>query len=288
MLEACRQEVHRIVRTSHCDNDQSPTPSILQMAVEDGGPPDTRRRDRRCEYHKDLGHETENCYALKDHLEELVQDDRLQQFVRKGQPIKALALRQDSPPLGVIHMIYNLLASPAVHTIHSHPIPQKQHILAEWPKEAPTIAFNESDLSGATAPHIDPLVIKLRVNRFTIECILIDPRSTSKVMCYETFIKLGFNKSDLSPAPHPLFGFNTNSEYPLGKITLPVLAGSRTVEVEFLVVKLPSPYNVIMGRTWLHIMKAVPSTYHQLVRFMTAHGIEEIRDSPQSAQAVIL
>ena len=45
------------------------------------GPPDTRRRDMRCEYHKDNGHDTESCYALKDHLEELVQDGQLKQYV---------------------------------------------------------------------------------------------------------------------------------------------------------------------------------------------------------------
>lgn len=41
------------------------------------GPSDTRHRDRRCEYHKDHGHEIDSYYALKDHLEELVQDGRL-------------------------------------------------------------------------------------------------------------------------------------------------------------------------------------------------------------------
>lgn len=53
------------------------------------GPPDTRRRDRRSEYHKEHGHETDSCYVLKDHLEELLQDDRLAQHIRKSnQPNK--------------------------------------------------------------------------------------------------------------------------------------------------------------------------------------------------------
>ena len=56
------------------------------------GPPDTRRRDRWCEYHKDHGYETESCYALKDHLEELVQDGRLQQYVRKGKANQGISL----------------------------------------------------------------------------------------------------------------------------------------------------------------------------------------------------
>ena len=103
--------------------------------------------------------------------------------------------------------------------------------------------------------------------------VLIDEESTSEVM---------------SLAPHPLFGFNANPEYSLGKIRLPVRAGSQTVDVEFVVVKLPSPYNLIMRRTWLHTIQVIPSTYHQLLRFPTEHGIEQIRGSQQSAQACYL
>ncbi|RVW67472.1 hypothetical protein CK203_063051 [Vitis vinifera] len=41
-------------------------------------------------------------------------------------------------------------------------------------------------------------------------------------------------------------------------------AGPVTLNVQFLVVQDLSPFNVILGRTWLHYMKAIPSTYHQM------------------------
>ncbi|XP_028112458.1 uncharacterized protein LOC114310614 [Camellia sinensis] len=245
------------------------------------GPPDTRRGDKRCEYHKDHGHDMDSCYALKDHLEELVQDGRLPQHVRKN-AIKTVALWQDSPLLRIIHMIYDLPTSLAGHAIQA---PLKQLSPSKQPREAPSIIFNDSDLIDVTLPHSDPLVIELHVNQFVVERVFTNQGSTSEVMYYETFIKLGFNQLDLSPAPHPLFGFNANPEYPLGKITLPVQAGSRTMDVEFLVIKLPSPYNIIMERTLLHAIQAVPSTYHQLLRFPTQHGIEQIRGSRHSAPA---
>ncbi|XP_028053926.1 uncharacterized protein LOC114258218 [Camellia sinensis] len=141
-------------------------------------------------------------------------------------------------------MIYDLPTPLAVHAIQA---PQKQRTPSTQPHEAPSIIFNDSDLIGVTLPHSDPLVIELHVNRFVVERVFIDQGGTSEVMYYETFVKLDFNQSDLSPAPHPLFGFNVNPEYPLGKIILPVRVGSRTMDVEFLVVKLPSPYNIIMG-----------------------------------------
>ncbi|XP_058181365.1 uncharacterized protein LOC131299808 [Rhododendron vialii] len=55
-------------------------------------------------------------------------------------------------------------------------------------------------------------------------------------------------------------------------ITLPVRAGSVTLETEFVVVDVPSPYNAIVGCTWLHKLKAIASTYHQVVRFIGTHG----------------
>ncbi|XP_028126189.1 uncharacterized protein LOC114322922 [Camellia sinensis] len=180
-------------------------------------------------------------------------------------------------------MTYSLPTLSTVHAIQSHPISQKQLTPAKRPQEAPSIIFDDSNLVGVTIPHIDPPVIELRINRFTVERVLIDQGSTLEVMYYMTFVKLGFNESALSLAPYPLFSFNANPEYPLGKISLPVRAGTRTVDVEFLVIKLPSPYNLIMGRTWLHAMRAVPSTYHQLLRFSTEQGIEQIHGSQQSA-----
>lgn len=88
-------------------------------------------------------------------------------------------------------------------------------------------------------PHDDALVIELCVCRFVVERVLIDQGSTSEIMYYKTFLKLSFTDLDLLPAKYPLFGFNANPKYHLGKITLPIRAGTKSVDVEFLVVKLP-------------------------------------------------
>ncbi|XP_028078662.1 uncharacterized protein LOC114280482 [Camellia sinensis] len=138
------------------------------------GPPDTRRRDKRCEYHKDHGHETDSCYALKDHLEELVQDGRLAQYVRKNNPSNTVALRSNSPPLGVIHMIYSLPSSAEVHTIQLQPSLHRPITPAKWPHKTRRIVFDDTNLVGITLPYTDSLVIELRVNRFIIERVLID------------------------------------------------------------------------------------------------------------------
>ncbi|KAL6322062.1 hypothetical protein AAG906_003462 [Vitis piasezkii] len=50
------------------------------------------------------------------------------------------------------------------------------------------------------------------------------------------------------------------------------LAISVTLNVRSSVVDDLSPYNAIMGRAWLHKMKVIPSTYHQMVSYLMKEG----------------
>ena len=49
------------------------------------------------------------------------------------------------------------------------------------------------------------------------------------------------------------------------------------MQAEFIVVDAPSPYNAIMGRTWLHNMQAVPSTHHQKFKFPLENERGEVK-----------
>ncbi len=49
-----------------------------------------------------------------------------------------------------------------------------------------------------------------------------------------------------------------------------------------------SPYNVILGRPWLHKMRAVPSTLHQRLRFPTLDEIMEIRGDQVVAKQCLI
>ena len=55
--------------------------------------------------------------------------------------------------------------------------------------------------------------------------------------------------------------------YTKGKISLRVQVGGASIQANFLRVDVPTPYNTIMGRTWLHSMEVVPSTLHQKLKF---------------------
>ncbi|GFZ05322.1 hypothetical protein Acr_17g0008940 [Actinidia rufa] len=89
------------------------------------------------------------------------------------------------------------------------------------------------------------------------------PAKKSRVIAVEP-MSLMFTKADLEKlARAPLVGFNAQSHWPLRVVTFKVQDGSQELMIEFVVVDIPSPYNTIAGRDWLHKMKGMASTLHQ-------------------------
>ena len=66
-----------------------------------------------------------------------------------------------------------------------------------------------------------------------------------------------------------------------GAITLPVTVGTepyqKILRLTFLVIKVPSAYNAILGHPGLNAFRAVVSTYHLLVKFLTPYGVGEMQ-----------
>jgi hypothetical protein len=277
------------------------------------GDPATRSQRPMCHYHRERGHLTENCYKFKSHLDQLVSDGHLREYVNfsltEQEKTKQSADRPGSSgtaPTGVIHVILSLVFTPigtasyrsylqkASHLRQSYGISDSAHLVPRLCSEAHvssvngTISFSDSDLHDVQLPHNDPLVITLRIGNYDVKRVLIDQGSFAEVMYQELYEKLGLGKSDLSEFSSLVFGFSGESIVPVGKTTLPVLAGPINLQTEFIVVQAPSPYNAIMGRSWLHKMRAIPSTLHQKLRFPTRDGVMEISGDQVAAKQCVL
>lgn len=147
------------------------------------------------------------------------------------------------------------------------------------------ITFYDSDLDRLTFPHNDALVVSLQLKDCTIRRILNDQESSAEIIYYSLFKDTGLAETDLQPCTVLLISFSGAPVWPLGGITLPVTAGTRTINVEFVVVKVLSPYNAIVGRNWLHKMEAVASTCHQVVHFIGRYGHEDVLGDQVAAKA---
>ncbi|KAL5818973.1 hypothetical protein ACOSQ3_022905 [Xanthoceras sorbifolium] len=43
--------------------------------------PQKRDKDKYCRFHRDHGHDTSKCFQLKDHIENLIRDGHLKEFI---------------------------------------------------------------------------------------------------------------------------------------------------------------------------------------------------------------
>ncbi|RVW28495.1 hypothetical protein CK203_103978 [Vitis vinifera] len=118
---------------------------------------------------------------------------------------------------------------------------------------------------------------------FDVRRILVDPGSSADLCKHQSLATWDIVSQALKTRTN-LSGFNGSSTTSLGDIILPVQAGPVTLNVQFSVVQELSPFNVILGRTWLHYMKAIPSTYHQMVSFLTNDGQIDLYGSQLAAR----
>lgn len=115
-------------------------------------------------------------------------------------------------------------------------------------------------------PHEEPLVITLKVGNCIVKRVLVDKGSAMKVMFYITFQQIGFPYEEIVSITTPLVGFDEASMVLIGYMKLEVITGDKLLMIEFAAVNATFPYNIIMARSWIHSMRGIPSTLHQMMR----------------------
>jgi hypothetical protein len=264
-----------------------------------GGDPASRQLRPFCAYHRERGHLIEICKNYKALLEELVRDGHLHQFVDNA---KHQQQREHNPkpkaPIGTIDLIHSHARADSlraetrtaahlreVFQVSEGVIPVPKRLRKEMTEE---IIFTDRDLEGVQLPHSDALVVTMQIGDFEVKRILIDPGSSAEIMYDSLFKGLGLEHKDLDRKVDPLYGFSGESVMPVGRVTVKVQAGTISSSTEFWVLNSYSPYNAILGRPWLHKMKAVPSTLHQRLRFLTPEGIMEVRGDQVMAKQCLI
>ncbi|KAF8047947.1 hypothetical protein N665_2753s0001 [Sinapis alba] len=135
-----------------------------------------------------------------------------------------------------------------------------------------SITFSEGNLTDIDQPHNDPLLVKLQIGTCEVTRVLIDTGRSVDLIFWQNLEKMMVDLKDIKPSSRSLTGFNGSSTHLLGTIRLNVFAGGISKLVKFSVIDTKAQYNAILGTPWLHMMKAIPSTYHQCVKFPTREG----------------
>ena len=150
------------------------------------------------------------------------------------------------------------------------------------------IAFGSDDLKGTVQPHDDTLVMTARISDFLVKRVMVDQRSGANVMYPDLFKGLGLQNRDLSKYDTLLVGFDDKVVTLEGQISLLINMEGKEVMVAFIVANSFSPYTAILGRPWIHAMRAVPSTLHVKVEFPTEKGMTMVRGSQQVARQCLV
>ncbi|GKV50689.1 hypothetical protein SLEP1_g57387 [Rubroshorea leprosula] len=305
---------------------------------------DSSRADRSkyCDYHRVYGHNTEDCESLKDELEFLARNGKLEGYVqkpfvrqptqtqfvqeygrsqtpgyqlggnpnsyqagpyssepnrayrerplnRRGQGQKAPAQNPKDhrgvgyggipPQSGTINMIFGGMHSGGqsararkayacqVMTVNKNRSLKRPFKEAEWENAA--ITFSPADYKRADGdpnvmmPHADPFVATVHIGNHNVNKVFIDTG--------------------------PIYGFDNQPVPVEGVITLPIYVGSeprfKMASVSFLVVKMESTFNAILGRATLCELKAVISQPHLCMKFPTPQEVGVLRGNQKMARA---
>ncbi|CAL8991177.1 unnamed protein product, partial [Prunus brigantina] len=219
-----------------------------------------------CHFHQFGGHDTESCVALRNIIEGLIREGKLDKYVHNLPP-------PPNPHQRQINMISTISGGPTlagtsnnsikhyVRSTYTHQVfsAEQGRLPKTYKSGWAPITFCEEEERGVILPHDDPIIIRADISNFDVGSILVDTGSSVSVMFAEAFNELQVPSHLLDRSITPLVSFSGEVVQPIGSIHLPISIGAapqrRTITTPFLIIDCPTAYNVILGRPAMAEMK---------------------------------
>ncbi|XP_074373631.1 uncharacterized protein LOC141713979 [Apium graveolens] len=169
-----------------------------------------------------------------------------------------------------------------------HPPLTNIHSLEDRPPkvfkgESADITFKEKESRWVHHPHNDALVITMLIGAMNVHRVFLDNGSSTNILYYSTYKKLGFPDSDMYFEDAHVYSFTGEAVRVMGSVRLPVTLGegalSVTQMIEFKVLDQDSAHNVLVGRPWLRAFRVITSIHHLMIKFPTPNGVGSLRGS---------
>ncbi|KAL0421292.1 UNVERIFIED_CONTAM: hypothetical protein Slati_3152100 [Sesamum latifolium] len=156
----------------------------------------------------------------------------------------------------------------------AHQISIKEVLDVKTMEDAPLIQFGRAERSGPQIMHNDALVITVILANYEVGRIFIDSGSSADILFGEAYNQMQLRDVSLEKEKSCILeAWSPSSDDGRG-------TARKTCLLKFLVVDVPSAYNVILGRPTLNTFQAVISTYHMKIKFPTLGGIGEVQSDP--------
>ncbi|XP_074336100.1 uncharacterized protein LOC141673268 [Apium graveolens] len=169
-----------------------------------------------------------------------------------------------------------------------HPPLTNIHSLEDRPPkifkgESADITFKEKESRWVHHPHNDALVITMLIGAMNVHRVFLDNGSSTNILYYSTYKKLGFPDSDMNFEDAHVYGFTGEAVRVMGSVRLPVTLGegalSVTQIIDFKVLDQDSAHNVLVGRPWLRAFRVITSIHHLMIKFPTPNRVGSLRGS---------
>ncbi|XP_071921852.1 uncharacterized protein [Coffea arabica] len=133
---------------------------------------------------------------------------------------------------------------------------------------AKQITFSDEELPAEGTGHNKTLYVAVRCNGKMLSKVLIDNGSALNICPWSTLMKLGLQDVKLKPSETIVRGFDGAQRESIGEVNLVVEMGPAQFQIVCQVMHFPSVYNVLLGRPWIHNSGVVPSSLHQVLKFV--------------------
>ncbi|XP_070029467.1 uncharacterized protein [Nicotiana sylvestris] len=223
--------------------------------------PSQRNPNLMCKYHGTHDHRTEDCRYLREEVAWLFNEGHLREFLsdRAKNHFRERDARktEQEEPHHVIHMIIGEVDIPQrpIFKCTKLSITREKRTRNYVPEDV--LSFCDEEAEGISQPHKDAFVISILLNKIQVKCVLVDP------------------------GPKWLQHGKRNNK---GRDILPVNVVGTIQDTRFHVIKGDMMYNALLGRPWMHNMRAVPSTLHQMMKFPTEEGVKIVYGEQHAAK----
>ena len=160
------------------------------------GDPNKYNRNKYCRFHRDHGHDMDECFDLKQQIENLIRQGKLRNFLgqdHKDEKLKGKLEESSWPPLGEIKVIIgrtSIRQSSKSRKTYLKVV-QNVQLSGRSPRTRVTdeqaITFKDKDVERVHHPHDNAIVITLLIANYTTRRMLVDNGSSVDILYYSAF-----------------------------------------------------------------------------------------------------
>ncbi|XP_070025353.1 uncharacterized protein [Nicotiana sylvestris] len=129
------------------------------------------------------------------------------------------------------------------------------------------VTFSDDELLVEGTEHNRALYLMVICENSVVTRVLVDNGSSANICPLSTLSNLKVEDERIHKNTICVWGFDGGGKVSVGDIMLELMIGLVEFTMEFQVLDIAVSYNLLLGRPWIHVAKAVPSTLHQVVKF---------------------